>query len=245
MFLRLFLVLTIAVITPFQLNAENASAKKGWGGDPATATKLKAHWYYNWWTNGKSSPDLEYVPMVKGKKQVNEKTLDAIKASGAKVLLCLNEPERDSQGDTTVDEALNLWPKLMKTGLRLGSPAPSSDHGGMAWLDRFMQGVAKRKLRVDFIALHWYRSSNPKEFEDFLKEIHHKYKRPIWVTEFNSQYSKGDRDHFAVQAFKICDRLDFVERYSYFSAKPGHPGSLFKEGGHSELTHLGEDYLRH
>ncbi len=230
---------------PFQLNAQNASAKKGWGGDPASATKLKAHWHYNWWTNGKSSHGLEFVPMVKGKKQVNDTVLKAIKSNGAKVILCLNEPERASQGDTTVEEALNLWPKLMKTGLRLGSPAPSSDAAGMAWLDTFMQGVEKKKLRVDFIALHWYRSSDPDKFEEFLKEIHDKYKRPIWVTEFNSQYSKGDRDQFAAQAFKICDRLDFVERYSYFTTKPGEPGSLWKDGGHKELTPLGKDYTSH
>lgn len=245
MFHRLLLVLTLSVTTSFQLNAQNASEKKGWGGDPAMAAKLKAHWYYNWWTNGKSSPGLEYVPMVKGKKQVDDKVLNAIKASGAKVILCLNEPERDSQGDTTVEEALDLWPKLMKTDLRLGSPAPSSDAAGMAWLDSFMQGVKKRKLRVDFIAIHWYRSSDPKQFENFLAELHRKYHRPIWVTEFNSQYSKGDHNHFASQSFKICEKLKFVERYCYFSTKAGQSGSLFQEGGHSELTSLGEDYARH
>lgn len=229
----------------FQLHAQNASEKKGWGGDPGMATKLKAHWYYNWWTNGKSSPGLEYVPMVKGKKQVSDKVLDAIKASGAKVILCLNEPERDSQGNTTVEEALNLWPTLMKTGLRLGSPAPSSDAGGMAWLDQFMKGVEKKKLRVDFIAIHWYRSSDPKQFENFLTELHRKYHRPIWVTEFNCQYSKGNRNLFASHAFKICERLKFVERYCYFSTKAGTDGSLFKEGAHSELSALGEDYARH
>lgn len=245
MMLRPSLFLIVTILSPFQLHAQIESNKKGWGGNPEMANKLKAHWYYDWWTNGKSSPGLEFVPMVKGKGQVNDNVLNDIKASGAKVILCLNEPERASQGDTTVEEALKLWPTLMKTGLRLSSPAPSSDGPGMAWLDSFMQGVKKRKLRVDFIAIHWYRSSNPKQFEDFLAELHHKYHRPIWVTEFNSQYSKGDRDHFASQAFKICEKLKFVERYCYFSTNAGQSGSLFKEGGHSELTSLGEDYARH
>ena len=132
--------------------------------------------------------------------------------------------------------------KLMETGLRLGSPAPSSDGGGMAWLDRFMQGVAKRKLRVDCIAIHWYHSADPRQFEEFLKELNRKYRRPVWVTEFNAQYSGGDRDRFASQGFKICERLKCVERYSYFSAKPGAPGSLWKEGGRAELSPLGEIY---
>lgn len=242
MIIRLLLVLAVATATPLPLNAQNLSKKKGFGGDAANAKKFNAHWYYNWGPNGKSSDGLEFVPMVKGKNHVTPKVLNDIKASGAKIILGFNEPERADQGNTTVEEALDLWPKLMETGLRLGSPAPSSDKGGMAWLDRFMQGVAKRKLRVDFIAVHWYRSSSPKEFEDFLKELSRKYHRPVWITEFNAQYSGGDRDRFAAQSFKICARLQCVERYSYFSANPGHPGSLWKDEGRAVLSKLGEDY---
>ena len=244
MFLRLLLLLTV-ITTPFQVNAEDASMKKGFGGDAATATRFKAHWYYNWGPNGNSSDGLEFVPMVKRKDQVTPEVLAGITASGAKIILGLNEPERTDQGNTTVEEALDLWPKLMATGLRLGSPAPSSDGRGMAWLESFMKGVEKRKLRVDFIAVHWYRSSQSNEFEDFLKDLNRKYKRPVWVTEFNSQYSGGDRDKFAAQGFKICDKLKFLERYSYFSAKPGTPGSLWKDEGRTALSSLGEDYVSH
>lgn len=206
---------------------------------------LKAHWYYNWGPNGESRPGIEFIPMVKGKTQVTPEILGGIKASGAKAMLGFNEPERSDQGNTTVEEALDLWPKLMETGLRLGSPAPSSDDGGMRWLDDFMSGVAKRKLKVDFIAVHWYRSSDPKQFESWLDELHRKFRRPIWVTEFDARYSGGDRDRFASQAFKELDRLHFVERYAYFSTDPGQPGSLWKAGGRAELSSLGEDYARH
>jgi hypothetical protein len=242
MLLRFWLFLTFTLAASLPLPAQDKSLKKGWGGDAATAAKFNAHWFYNWGPHGKSSEGLEFVPMVKGKNHVTPEILKSIKESGAKVILGLNEPERASQGNTTVEEALDLWPKLMETGLLLGSPAPSSDAGGMAWLDRFMQGVEKRKLRVDFIAIHWYRSSDPRQFETFLKELNRKYRRPVWVTEFNAQYSGGDRDRFASQSFKICERLKFVERYSYFSAKPGTPGSLWKEGGRTELSPLGEIY---
>ena len=56
--------------------------------------------------------------MVKGKWHINPGVLGSIKASGAKTILCLNEPERADQGNTTVEEALDLWPQLMATGLR-------------------------------------------------------------------------------------------------------------------------------
>lgn len=242
MFFRLLFLLIVAVAAPVPSQAQTASLKKGWGGDVATAAKFNAHWYYNWGPHGKSSEGLEFIPMVKGKHHVTPEILQAIKSSGTKILLGFNEPERASQGNTTVEEALELWPQLMETGLRLGSPAPSSDGGGMAWLDRFMEGVAKRKLRVDFMAIHWYRSADPRQFEDFLKELNRKYRRPVWVTEFNAQYSGGDRDRFASQGFKICERLKSVERYSYFSAKPGTPGSLWNEGGRAELSPLGVIY---
>jgi hypothetical protein len=242
MFLRRLVILVVVLLAPLRSPAQDATLKKGWGGDAAGAGKFRAHWYYNWGPHGKSSEGLEFVPMVKGKHHVTPEILNGIKASGAKVLLGFNEPERESQGNTTVEQALDLWPKLMETGLRLGSPAPSSDGGGMAWLDRFMQGVEKRKLRVDFIAIHWYRSADPRQFEEFLKELNRKYRRPVWVTEFNAQYSGGDRDRFASSSFKICERLKCVERYSYFTAKPGAPGSLWKAGGRAELSPLGEIY---
>ena len=245
MSLRILLALLLAAIPPAFVQAQAPSMKKGWGGAPEMAATLKAHWYYNWGPNGDSRPGLEFVPMQKGKWHVNPQVLGALKAKGAKVLLGFNEPERKDQGNLTVEEALELWPQLMDTGLRLGSPAPSSDGGGMAWLDRFMEGVAKRKLRVDFIAVHWYRSADPKQFEAWIEELHRKYRRPIWVTEFDAQYSGGDRDRFAAQSFKILDRLRCVERYNYFSTGPGEPGSLWKASGTSVLSPLGEDYTRH
>ena len=243
------ILLTLAILLPGNSYAQSDAAadfgKKGWGGSAETALRLKAHWFYNWGPKGESRPGLEFVPMVKSKGQVTPEILGAIKASGAKVLLGFNEPERRDQGNTSVAEALDLWSKLMETGLRLGSPAPSSDNGGMAWLDEFMKGVEKRKLRVDFIAVHWYRSANPQEFENWLRDLHRKYRRPVWVTEFDAQYSGGDRDRFAAQSFKFLDHLRDVERYAYFTTGPGQPGSLWKAGGEKELSPLGEDCVKH
>lgn len=218
------------------------SDKKGHGGDAPVAAVLHAKWYYNWGPRGESRPGLEFVPMVKSAGQVTPETLGAIKASGAKVLLGFNEPERSSQGNVSVEKALELWPQLTATGLRLGSPAPSSDGPGMDWLARFMEGADKRKLRVDFIAVHWYRSASEDDLERWLKDLHRRYRRPIWLTEFNAYYAGGDRDRFARNTWKILDRLSIVERYAYFTTPPGEPGSLWKPPGYRELLPLGENY---
>ena len=132
----------------------------------------------------------------------------------------------------------------MAIGLPLGSPSPSSDGGGMAWLRRFMEGVEKRKLRVDFLAVHWYRSANPDELESWLEGLYREYRRPIWLTEFNAQYSGGDRERFARSAFRMLDRKKFVHRYAYFTPHPGEPASLFTTDVGGDLTPLGKDYAK-
>lgn len=239
-FLRLLLALSLTVPAA---GKDKISIKKGWGGSAEAATELKAVWFYNWGPDGRSSDGLEFVPMVKGRHHVNPETLGRIKESGAKVLLGFNEPERGDQGNLSVEDALALWPQLEATGLRLGSPAPSSDNKGMAWLDAFMEGVKKKKLRVDFIAVHWYRSANPGEFDQWLDGLAKKWRRPIWVTEFNAYYAGGDKDKFAEQAFKILEKHSKVERYAYFTCPDGQPGALWKKTDEGkELTKLGTTY---
>ena len=80
-----------------------------------------------------------------------------VKGRGHRYLLGFNEPDLGDQANMPVEQALDLWPRLMGTGLILGSPSVAT--GGElpgGWLDRFMKGAKKRKLRVDFITLHWY-----------------------------------------------------------------------------------------
>ena len=236
------LLLALLVLAP-AVAKDKASAKKGWCGGAEAAAELKANWYYNWGPDGRSSAGLEFVPMVKGRQHVNPDTLGKIKASGAKVMLGFNEPERADQGNLSVADALALWPQLEATGLRLGSPAPSSDTKGIAWLDQFMEGVKKNKLRVDFIAIHWYRSANAAEFGQWLDALAKKWRRPIWVTEFNAFYAGGDKDKFAEQAFKILEHHSKVERYAYFTCPDGQPGGLWKpSAAGKKLTDLGQAY---
>lgn len=213
--------------------------KKGFTGKLAHAQAMKASWYYNWGAKGESQPGIEFVPMLKGKSNADDKTLATIKASGAKAVLVLNEPERKSQGNTTVQEALDLWPKVQATGLRLGSPATSSDQGGMAWMEQFMEGAAKRNLRVDFIAVHWYRSANANQFSQWLDQLHRKWGKPIWVTEFNASFTKGDKEGFASQSFRMLQNHRAVERFAYMDMKPGTPGALWKDEAKTEPSKLG------
>ena len=160
-------------------------------------------------------------------------------------LLGYNEPERGDQGNTTLEKGLELWPKLVelaeKKNLRLGSPAPSSDDKGMKWLDAFMKEAKRKKLRVDFIAIHWYRSRDPDAFETFVKELAKSYRLPIWITEFNG-WTGPERENydFLKKSLRFLERSKDIERYAYFEPGKGKEHSLFQKDG--SLSRMGELY---
>jgi hypothetical protein len=119
----------------------------------------------------------------------------------------------------------------------------------------FMKEVESRKLRVDFVCVHSYGGTNAEALVKRLEQVHQLYRKPIWITEFaagdwNAQSVAENRCkpkavlRFMEKVLPKLDRLDFVERYAWFSAKPDNKAlgtsSLFDaEGG---LTRLGECY---
>lgn len=223
------------------------SPKKGWAGNrPESATQFGCAWWYTWTCQGNSSPGYEFVPMVKGhRRPVPATELALMKDSTARCLLGLNEPERDSQGNLTVEEAIAAWPAMVafarEKKLRLGSPGVSSDSLGGTWMREFMEQAQRKKLPVDFVTAHWYRSADPVAFEDWLKELYAVYRRPVWITEFNAMFTKADdagHAQFLRGALRALERQRFVERYAYFNPSSGK-AALLKDG---EITKLGEIY---
>lgn len=230
-FLRALLGVPLAASIPIVARDEVPKKKKGFGGwDADSRNALKVSWYYNWGADGEPHDGIEFIPMIKGKGRMDETHLQraaAHKERGVTELLGFNEPERADQGNLTVEEAVEAWPKLTALGLRVGSPAPSSDTKGMDWLDAFMKEARRKKLQVDFIALHWYRSADVSAFESWLKEVHRAYRKPIWLTEFNPWRGHDERTHldFLRGTLRVLERASHVERYAYFN--PGDEGNLF------------------
>ncbi|MEY3110622.1 MAG: hypothetical protein RLY37_390 [Verrucomicrobiota bacterium] len=223
------------------------SPKKGWAGNrPESATQFGCSWWYTWTCQGESTPGYEFVPMVKGhRRPVPNAELALMKDPTAKHLLGLNEPERDTQGNLTVEEAIAAWPAMAafakEKKLRLGSPGVSSDGLGDAWMRAFMEQAQRKKLPVDFVTAHWYRSADPGAFEAWLKELSATYRRPVWITEFNAMFTKADDNghaQFLRGALRAMERNRFVERYAYFNPGDGK-AALLKDG---QLTKLGEIY---
>jgi RNA polymerase sigma factor (sigma-70 family) len=209
-----------------------------------------ASWYYDWAATPDgiaSPPGASFVPMIWGAKSVTTAALDQAEAEGH-VLLGFNEPDLSSQADMTVQQALDLWPRLMATGMTLGSPAVADDAatpGG--WLDQFMRGAAARGYRVNFITVHWYGadfSTGPavQQLQSYLQAIYDRYHLPIWLTEFAlANYGGGtpsfptesQQAAFVTAATRMLAGLSFVQRYAWF-ALPTSSGSgttgLFNPG---------------
>jgi RNA polymerase sigma factor (sigma-70 family) len=209
-----------------------------------------ASWYYDWAAtpNGITAPSsTSFVPMIWGASDVTTATLDQVKSEGD-VLLSFNEPDQSGQANMTVAQALSLWPRLMATGMTLGSPAVSFDAatpGG--WLDQFMAGAKARGYRVNFITVHWYGgdfSTGPavQQLESYLQAIYNRYHLPIWLTEFALTNYAGSTPTFPTEAQQaafltaataMLDGLPYVQRYAWFalpvSAGSGTTG-LFNPG---------------
>jgi hypothetical protein len=246
--------------------ASGSSVKKGASifGTPKGITGSLADsgvsWSYNWAAspNGVSSPKgVEYVPMIWGANSADAATLATAKKNG-KVLLGFNEPDFADQSNMSVQQALDLWPKLQATNLRLGSPAVAwgADQDGK-WLDQFMKGAAQRGYRVDFITLHWYGGDfNPanatSQLRSYIAATYAKYHKPIWVTEYAlMNFSGGQRlpsaavqAEFVTKSTAMLEKLSYVERYAWFAFPTSTDGTdgtgLYRPGGTATL--MGQAY---
>lgn len=156
----------------------------------------------------------------------------------------------------SVEKALDLWPGLEATGRRLGSPAVAVKPVDGDWLPAFMAEAQKRNYRVDFMTLHWYGTPNPAQFLRWVDEVHEKYGKPIWITEFavadwsvkktggTTRFSVADVARFMKAVIPELEKRDFVEHYFWFSghvdSKVMGTSALFNPDG--SLTEVGRIY---
>lgn len=229
--------------------------KDGW---ERKLTDLRCKWFYSWIADtDKAIPEgLEFIPMVFGRWGIAEPTAKAAafaKKIGVGEILGFNEPDQKSQANLSVEKALEAWPLLMETGLRLGSPACA--HPDKEWIKEFMAGVNERKLRVDFVCMHSYTGPNSKAFIERVESVHELYGKPIWITEFavgdweatspeTNRHNPEKILKFMEETLPLLDAMDIVERYAWFPAgqdnKALGTSALFDKDG--KLTPLGECY---
>jgi hypothetical protein len=231
-------------------NAKKGVAAWAFTGAGQALARSRASWYYTW----SASPAVEvssaggprFVPLIWGAANVTAGTLSQVRGEGPD-LLSFNEPDMSGQANMSPAQALSLWPQLMATGLRLGSPAVAT--GGATpggWLDQFMSGARSRGYRVNFITLHWYGAdfaTGPAvgQLESYLQAVHARYHKPIWLTEFAlanfggspQTPSRPQQAAFLTAATAMLQRLSYVQRYAWFGleATPADGSmGLFRSG---------------
>ena len=221
-------------------------------------SKLNPYWYYSWERESikKGPRNIEFVPMFWGKWFKDEDIDYLIKLKNKnqiKFILGFNEPDSRSQSNMSVDEVIALWPKLETIGLPLGSPATVNPEN--QWMIDFMNKVDQLGLRVDFICVHHYGGRSVQGLLKKLDRLYKKYNRPIWITEFaladwdaktveESMHTEEDVLEFMRNVLPALERLDYVARYAWFSAKTTNRAlgraPLFDEN--NRLTTLGRHY---
>lgn len=219
---------------------------------------LKVHWMYSWGNVVREEiPDnVEFVPMFWGKSSVTDENINRIKGlveeGKVKYILGFNEPDGVTQANMTVDEAVELWPRLEEIGVPIGSPATVNPDN--EWMVEFMERAETESLRVDFIAVHHYAGLSVTNLINKLTTAHRNFgERPIWITEFavadwnatsqaNNRYSVAEIEDFMSQVLPALDDIEWIERYAWFSGTnpPLVNSSLFDDD--SQITSIGQLY---
>lgn len=203
--------------------------KKGWAGWNADEYQMtNSTWYYDWNVGGTTSHNIEYTPIRQnagwpGWTDLNSK-------QNVCNILGYNEPDHTEQSDISVDEAIDMWPSFMNSGLRIGAPATTN----FAWLYDFISKCDELNYRVDFVAVHAYWGSSASSYYNTLKYVHERTGRPIWITEWNyganwtneywpddpSEYTDANADHALSHIQEIVEMFDtchFIERYAIYN----------------------------
>ncbi|WP_367867698.1 glycosyl hydrolase [Pedobacter sp. WC2423] len=213
----------------FNVNNKNGT----WWGN---VINLQSHWYYTWGTDlpmQNAPQNCEFVPMFWGRSNVSDTNIAYAKQLGvqgkAKYILGFNEPDLGDQSNLSVQDALAAWPELESIGLPLGSPATAWPT--RQWMYDFMDQAIAQNKRVDFICVHMYVGTDDVAFVKVLQDLHDKYKKPIWITEFataaNNATTMAQNPYtpemvlaFMQRLLPKLEALDYVQRYSWFSGSP-------------------------
>lgn len=213
----------------------NWVTKKGTAGD---VQSMNNNWFYKWSNNGNSDISREYTPMAWGKGAADDlNDIETVKQKYKSThLLAFNEPDNcdDQSGQfgnmCMVDTSLVYYRNLLKSGLRMVSPATRQGEI-FSWLNEFNNKAENQEIRIDVIAVHWYDwNSNPQNspnanpqdiynrFVNYLEDVHNLYGLPIWITEFNANKFRNEWVHrqFLQLALPYLEETEYIERYSFF-----------------------------
>lgn len=204
-------------------------------------TDLNSTWVYRWNNTFNTTLDWEYAPMAWGHMSANDTGDIALYVGkyNATHIMGFNEPDAcDGQSGQyanlcDVDVAVSYYKNLMKTGMRLVSPATrEGGYGTNQWLYQFITKATAQDVRIDAIAVHWYdwggvldgNANNDSaaqifaRFQDYITNFQNTFNLPIWITEFNANPARSSATNAAFMALALpwLETQNSVERYAWF-----------------------------
>lgn len=232
--------------------------KKGMGTkDNNLVANVNPSWFYDWGALDVSTVNNEFTLMAWNITLANNfLNLNTYPTrTDVNTLLAFNEPDGTSQANIPdVNVALPVYKNLLRTGYRMGSPATKEENWNR-WLSDFTTIAEADDARIDFVAIHWYdwgnwsatQNANPNvndvfnRFKNYIDAVYNRYKKPIWITEFNANVNRpaAVQDAFMRLALPYLESDNRVERYAYFFE------TTFPASVNGVLTSLGQTYKDH
>lgn len=166
-------------------------SKKCRAGNPGVgdANKLDVTAYYNWSADrmsGDPQLDVEFSPQFHHAGWPSASTVNGLQNTTH--VLGYNEPDNTNdkrEHPATAVDVIKMWPTVMQSGMRAGSPGPTSV---WSWNDAFIKLADSLNYRVDFMVAHIYEpnlnAETLKQRIDHLSSIGGG--RPVWITEWNN-----------------------------------------------------------
>jgi hypothetical protein len=248
--------------------------KKGAGaGDNTERDALNVTWWYDWGRDDVSTATQSYVPMMWGAYSTFETTMNTvINKTNVTHFLAFNEPDSEGQGGSSLTTtnpltAVPYYKKMLRSGMRMGSPA-TTESQYRVWLSDFRDEATQQNLRIDYVAVHWYDWGNVcpnftgcdltmpipgktvdmnatnifNRFKSHINAVYELHKKPIWITEFHAHDIRPDavQEAFMLLALPWLDANPNVERYAYFFGN-----DVFARNPNGTLTGPGQVYSDH
>lgn len=202
------------------------------------------------WGQGNESllPDVEWISHHIYEDWPSASTCGSV--TGTCHMKTNNEPGNSADDHPqSVQEVLNNWQNLMRTGLRLCSE--SSHDGSMNHLSQFINEIDKRGWRCDILDLHCYWDGQWNSLDWYISE--YGKGRPCWISEWVWGSSWGHAGAFAdgrqsdnatyngtVPILERLNKTAKVERYFYWNSEQWYT-KIWRD---DKLTKLGEYYAK-
>ncbi|EED20769.1 conserved hypothetical protein [Talaromyces stipitatus ATCC 10500] len=223
-------------------------------------------WYYDYTDipidaySNRSQAEFEFVPMLWGSANSSAfaSEIRSQMTAGRNIthILTFNEPDGSaSTGGSEISpaDAASIWIKdiepLRNESIKIGAPSVTGSQNGLSWLSQFFTNCTSlgTNCTVDFIPLHWY--GDFQGLASYIGQVVASYPNTsIWITEYALPHSdlKTTQSFFQTSA-EYFDRLDYIERYSYFGSfrssvsNVGPNAAMLTQDG--QLTDIGSWYL--